>query len=74
MHGTSAALRHFKAEYPDLKWSSVNDWKAAIIRKKRVSHVQSDEPVVELVDKKRGRPAMLPEQITREVMEYIRAI
>ena len=73
-NGTSAALRHFKAEFPDLKWSTVNDWKAAIIRKKRVSDAQSDEPVVELVDKKRGRPAMLPEEITREVMEYIRAV
>ena len=73
-NGTSAALRHFKAEFPDLKWSTVNDWKAAIIRKKRVSDAQSDEPVVKLVDKKRGRPAMLPEEITREVMEYIRAV
>ena len=30
-NGTSAALKHFKAEFPDLKWSTVNDWKAAII-------------------------------------------
>ena len=73
-NGTSAALRHFKADFPDLKWSTVNDWKAAIIRKKREPDAQSDGHVVELVDKKRGRPAMLPEEITREVMEYIRAV
>ena len=30
-HGTSAALRYFKAEFPDLKWSTVNDWKVAIM-------------------------------------------
>ena len=53
---------------------TVNDWKAAIIRKNKVLDTQSDEPVVKLVDKKRGRPAMLPEEITREVMEYIRTV
>ena len=74
LHGTSAALRYFKAEFPDLKWSTVNDWKVAIIRKKRVADVQNDKPVVELVEKKRGRPSTLPEEISREVMEYIRAI
>ena len=71
LHGTSAALRYFKAEFPDLKWSTVNDWKVVIVRKKRVADVQ---PVVELVEKKRGRPSTLPEEISREVMEYIRAI
>ena len=74
LHGTNAALRYFKAEFPDLKWSTVNDWKVAIIRKKRVADVQNDKPVVELVEKKRGRPSTLPEEISREVMEYIRAI
>ena len=68
LHGTSAALRYFKAEFPDLKWSTVNDWKVAIIRKKRVVDVQNDEPVVELGEKKRGRPSTLPEEISREVI------
>ena len=27
LHGTSAALRYFKTKFPDLKWSTVNDWK-----------------------------------------------
>ena len=25
LHGTSAAIRHFKSKHPDLKWTTVND-------------------------------------------------
>ena len=32
LHGTSAAIRHFKARFPDLKWTTVNDWKEAMIK------------------------------------------
>ena len=46
----------------------------AIIRKKRVADVQNNEPIVELGGEKRGRSSMLPEEISREVMEYIRVI
>ena len=43
----------------------------AIIRKKRVVDVRDDEPILKLGGKKRGRPSMLLEEISREVMEYI---
>ena len=33
LHGTSAAIRHFKSKHPDLKWTTVNDWKKAIVLK-----------------------------------------
>ena len=60
-----------------MKWSTVNDWKNAIIKHKRVVGINRDEEpvdVVELVGKKRGRPSTLPEDITRELTEYIRTI
>ena len=31
-HGTSAALRHYNKDFPNLKWTTVNDWKEAIIK------------------------------------------
>ena len=31
LHGTSAALRHFKTE---LRWLTINDWKDAIVKQK----------------------------------------
>ena len=31
LHGPSAALWYFKKDFPTLKWSTVNDWKNAII-------------------------------------------
>ena len=76
-NGTSAALRCFKTKFPKLKWSTVNDWKNTIIKHKRVAGINRDEEpidVVELVGKKRGRPSTLPEDITRELTEYIRTI
>ena len=36
--------------------------------------MQNNEPVVMLGGKKRSRLSMLPEGISREVVEYIRAI
>ena len=76
MHGPSAALRYFKKDFPTLKWSTVNDWKNAIIIQKRIDASQDRQTVdvVELVSKKRGRPSTLPEDITSELMEYIQAI
>ena len=48
LHGTSAAIRHFKSKHQDLKWSTVNDWKNAIFLKtKRNSHTGQVEPITE---------------------------
>ena len=76
LHGTSAALRHFKKEFPELKWSTTNDWKNAIIKQKKIKASWGQEPaeVAEFVGKNRGRPSTLPEDITKDLIEYIRAI
>ena len=56
---SSAAIRHFKDELPDLKWTSVNDWKRAVEQKKKIDRAHGRcEPVVELSGKKRGRPSL----------------
>ena len=36
LHGTSAALRHFKTEFPELKWYTANYWKNAVIKQKKI--------------------------------------
>jgi tellurite resistance protein len=75
-HGTSAALRHYSKDFPDLKWTTVNDWRQAIIQKikKDQSKGVKCKPVEELEGKKRGRPSTLSEELNRELMSYIRAI
>ena len=76
LHGTSAALRHFKKEFPELKWSTANDWKNAVINQKKIGASREKEPaeVTELESKNRGRPSTLPEDITKDLIEYVRAI
>ena len=32
-HGTSAALRHYNTDFPNLKWTTVNDWSLRRSRK-----------------------------------------
>ena len=67
IHGTSAALRHFKNKFPDLKYTTLCEWRKAIIVKTRKDH----EVVTELEDKKRGRPLMLPEDVLSLIMKYV---
>ena len=70
IHGTSATLCHFKNKFPDLKYTTLCEWRKAIIVKTRKDH----EVVTELEDKKRGRSAMLPEDVLSLIMKYIHAI
>ena len=75
LHGTSAAIRHFKARFPDLKWTNVNDWKEAMI--KATTKAARDgqlEKIVVLEEKKRGRPSLLPDSVTADIKCYIRAL
>ena len=58
-----AAFRHFKDCFP--KWSTVNDWKEVKATKKSVS--KSQLKIVVLEKKKRGRPSLLPDNITEDV-------
>ena len=64
VRGTSAAIRNFKAYSPNLKWTTVNDWKAAIIKATTKSARDGQpEKIVVLEEKKRGRPDLLCFQI-----------
>ena len=54
-HGTSAAIRHFKARFPDLKWTTDNNWKEAMIKATTMSARDGQlEKIVVLEEKKRG--------------------
>ena len=70
IHGTSAALCHFKNKFPDLKYTTLCEWRKAIIVKTQ----KDNEVVTESEEKKRGRPEMLPEDVLSLIMKYIRAI
>ena len=48
MHGTSAALRYFKNKFPDLKYTTVCEWRKAIVAKTRKNH----EVLTELEEKR----------------------
>ena len=52
LHGTSAANRHIKARFPDLKWTTVNNWKEAMI--KATTKAARDGQLEKIVEKKRG--------------------
>ena len=58
-----------------MKWSSVNEWKAVVIKKTKENlKVGNDEQVKELVDKKRGRPIMISGEVAKKLREYIIAL
>ena len=38
VNGTSAAIRHFKSDFPDLKYTTVCEWKNAVAALTRKSH------------------------------------
>ena len=75
-HGISAPLRHFKTEFPDLKWSTVHDWKQVILKEMKRCDVsqKSYRPIVELHGKRRGRPSTLSDELTEELKAYILAV
>ena len=75
LHGTSAAIRHFKARFPDLKWTTVNDWKEAMIKEaKKAARDGQLEKIIVLEEKKRGQPSLLPDSVTADIKCYIRAL
>uniref|UniRef100_A0A1X7UUQ0 DDE-1 domain-containing protein n=1 Tax=Amphimedon queenslandica TaxID=400682 RepID=A0A1X7UUQ0_AMPQE len=74
-HGTSAAVKHFNKDFPNLNWSTVNDWKKSVVSQVKSNHAKGkDGRVVELIPKKRGRPSLLSEELTKDLMAYIRAL
>ena len=67
-NGTSAAIHHFEKEFPDLKYTTVCEWKNAVAALTRTFH----ETVTMIEEKK--RPSMLPKDITSHLAKYIHAI
>ena len=70
INGTSATLRRYAVEFPDLKYTTVCEWRNAISSQQK----KERESVTELHGKKRGRPPTFPEEVTTCVMKYIRAV
>ena len=70
-HGTSAALRYFKDRFPELKWTTVNDWKEAT--KREAAKGELKKPVV-LEEKNRGWPSLLSDDVTEDIKCYIHAL
>ena len=74
-HGSTAAVRHFKTEFPALKRTTVNEWKETMIK---MTKWQKDtgicEPIVELETKKLGRPSTLTEELAAKLKLYVYAL
>ena len=50
IHGVTAALHRFKNRYPELKYTTICEWKKAIAAEEK----KSQQPVTELKSKKGG--------------------
>ena len=74
-HGTSVAIKKFKKEFPDLKWSTLNDWKKQMITEVKKNHsCGNNEKITALVTKKQGRPSKLSDEIAKDLVAYVRAL
>ena len=72
MHGTTATIRHFKDRFPELKWTTVNDWKKAMmVATKKAAKSGNPMQIDKLEEKKRGRPSLLSEDVTSDIKRYI---
>ena len=65
INSTSATLRLYVVEFPDLKYTTVCEWSNAISSQQK----KERESVTELHGKKRGRPPSFPEDVTTCVMK-----
>ena len=74
-HGTSAAIKYFKPQYPSLKWSTMNDWRKSLIANTTQNQQTGQiEPIKQLEEKKRGRPSILSDELTKSLRSYIQSI
>ena len=76
-YGVSATTRHFSKIYADrpLKESTVRGWKNQYNREVvRLRNSGKEVVVRELIDKKRGRPLLLGEEMDEQVRVYIREL
>ena len=72
--GVLATIRHFSKKYPDrvLKEATVRGWKNKY-KNELLKLKKSDKEVVvrELVDRKRGRPLLLGNELDQQVQAYV---
>ena len=68
--GVNQTVRLLKGKYPRLTMQTVSDFKKAFIKTKQTT----DGPVSEISFRKRGRPALLPEDLMKKIIETIQAL
>ena len=76
-YGVLASIRHFSKIYPDrvLKESTVRGWKNKYKNELLKLQKSNEEVVVrELVDRKRGRPLLLGNELDVQVQAYVNAL
>lgn len=77
MHGTAATIRHFKDRFPQLKWTTVNNWKKAtcmVVATKKAAKSGKPVQIDTLEEKKGGRPSILSEDVTSDIKRYITSL
>ena len=71
-HGSTAALNHFIAEFPSLKYTTICEWRKAIIDTS--GQDPEHKPITELPVQKSGRSSTLPDEILSILKKYIYVI
>ena len=69
-YGVNQTVRLLKGKYPRLTKQTVSDFKKAFIQAKQTAV----GPVDEITFRKRGRPALLPDDLMKKTMETIQAL
>ena len=71
-NGLAASLRHFVSCFPYLKESSIRTWRnlyqTELSRKRKV---KDDSDILELPQKKKGRPLLLGDKLDDQVKSYV---
>ena len=66
----ASAVRKYQADFPNLRKQTVYKFKKAYLKKKE----STGKEVIILKAKKRGRPKLLPEEITKKAIQTIKAL
>ena len=70
--GVVSTIRYYAKKYPNLKESSAHDWRNAYTLELKKRCGEGDESaVMELPEKKRGRPLLIGEDFDRQVQAYL---
>ena len=69
-NGITQTVRQFKGKYPRITKQTVSDFKKAFIKAKQAVN----GPVSEIGFRKRGRPALLPDDLMKKTIETVEAL